>query len=614
MSQTPLGWRIPAVLNAACLLAAAVVLATPGLSAPAVAEPNDEIHSNFGDNASTSMWVHWRGPDSTIDYGITSTYGSTASAVHSPITPVDVAGPFWRVQLTGLTPGRVYHYRIGAAGLDHIFKTAPTRDFVWTDIGDTGTTFHDPSAAAECDKPWMAEVWAQVTASNPDFVTHGGDISYANDCGIGNVHRFFEDIAPIATRRALQFAWGNHEYGVADTSAPPGTPRDSLANYKGRNYVANPQLLPNDTASQTSHPGCPPPAGGTGNGCRGYDWGYFKVGHALFITYPEPEPDAYPDWQAKADLLMAAAQNNPNTSFIVTIGHRPAYSSAVSQVAPKLQAAVNALGDKYSPAARADGKYLLNIGHHVHGGEVIAPQHGVLQVTNGGGGAENFGYSNTDPNSWWKTGHFEHLRVKVTGATMKLDFICGPVSTHSPNRDPCTKDALLYSTTLTSPVPPPPVRTEYVLNRSVENGDMTGWLGVYNAKSEVTAVQPVGGSAHGTWALRVKNTATVAQEAGVQNARPRWVTNTTAATTYTGSAWVRGPPGTVVTLLLRECPQAGACSAYKAKSVTLGSGWRQVVTTLTAAAHGNQVRYSVYANSIAPGGTFLADLFSESAP
>jgi hypothetical protein len=164
------------------------------------------------------------------------------------------------------------------------------------------------------------------------------------------------------------------------------------------------------------------------------------------------------------------------------------------------------------------------------------------------------------------------------------------------------------------PPPPPPPGTEYVSNSSVENGNMTGWLGVYNAKSKVADIQPTGGAYDGTWALRITNTATAAQAAGLQNAKPYWVTNTTAGTTYTGSAYVSGPVGTVINLMLRECTAAGSCSTYAQKSVTLGSAWSQVVTAYIAVNSGNQIRYYLYAKTIATGGSFLADKLSVTSP
>jgi hypothetical protein len=606
------------------LICIALAIASIGLVAQspriavATSEPNDEIHVDYGDNAGTSMWVFWHGPDSVLDYGLTSSYGHTATASAPPIKPVDIAGPFWRVQLTGLTPGTVYHYKIGASGIDHSFETAPTGDFVWDDIGDTATTFYDPAADASCKRPWMAQVWQQIADDNPDVVTDGGDISYANDCGVGNVHQFYNDIAPIATQRPIQFSWGNHEYGDADTTAPPGTPRDQLANYKGRAYIAHPQSENNDTASQTGHPGCPPPTGGSGNGCMGSDWGYFTVGHVLFISYGEPDYKDYPTWEPKADAVMAAAQNDPTISFIVTYGHRPAYSSVSSQTNTELLTALNQLGDKYSPAARADGKYVLNVAHHVHGGEAFAPQHGVYQVTNGGGGTGLISYGSTAAGSLWKTGHLEHLRVTATADSMKLEFICGPVDTNNPNFQPCTAGSVLFSETIGAsgpPPPPPPGPTEYVTNPSVESGSMTGWLGVYNSTSGVTDVQPAGGAYDGTWALKVTNTASSTGAAGVQNAKPFWVTDTSAGTTYTGSAYVSGPAGLVVSLMLRECTSSGSCSGYTTKTVTLpSSGWAKVVTPFTPAASGNQIRYYLFAKSLGAGQSFYADEFSETSP
>ena len=56
-------------------------------------------------------------------------------------------------------------------------------------------------------------------------------------------------------------------------------------------------------------------------------------------------------WQAAADQLMAGAQADPNVDFIVTYGHRPAYSSVESDVDPDLRTAIDNLAMKYSPSA-----------------------------------------------------------------------------------------------------------------------------------------------------------------------------------------------------------------------------------------------------------------------
>ncbi|OMH25169.1 hypothetical protein BKD30_06365 [Tersicoccus phoenicis] len=277
-----------AVLITVGVAVVVLVMATVivGLARPPAVDANDEILTNFGDTP-TSMVLHWRGPDSTVAYGTDSSYGKTATARPPAITPVDTTGPFWQVTLDGLTPGTVYHYRIGN-GADHTFKTAPTGDFRWVDIADAGTTFKDPAAGAKCATPWIGDHWKQIAAEKPDFVTFGGDTSYANKCGVGAVHQFFNDVKPVSTIAAMMFAWGNHEYGgVTSPPAPPGTPRDRLSNYKSRITMPNAQTLANDTPTRLDRPGCPAVAPATTNSCQGNDWGWFDAGGIRFILWPE---------------------------------------------------------------------------------------------------------------------------------------------------------------------------------------------------------------------------------------------------------------------------------------------------------------------------------------
>lgn len=395
------------------------------------------------------MRVYWRGPDTLIEYGLDQTYGMQATASQGTITPVDTTGPFQQVKLTGLQPGTTYHYRIGLNGPDYSFKTPATGDFTWSDIGDTGTSYYDQSTPSNCDKFWMPSMWQQVAADDPDFVFHGGDISYANECGEPAVHAFWNDIAPVSTKAAMQFSWGNHEYGSPSSTAPAGTPRDSMANYKGRYRMSNAQIVPNDTPSKTTHPGCPSGTSNAQNGCYGNDWGYFTVGHVLFIGAPEPWVNAYADWQQKADALMAAAQLDPNIYFVVTQAHRPAYSSISNNGGQAdYRSAVDALGDKYSPSARPDGKYVLNVGHHVHGAEVFAPQHGVVHITNVGGGTKLASIRSLSPGSIWKQDHFGYMRTNVSDNTMKIEIVCGQIFPLNTGSDPCDAGSVIYATTL----------------------------------------------------------------------------------------------------------------------------------------------------------------------
>lgn len=413
-----------------------------------------EIHYSYGNTPDTVVF-DWDGQEQQLDYGLTTAYGQTATAAAAPVTPVDNPGPYRQVVLTGLQPSTTYHYRIGATGPDHTFQTVPEGDFTWDDIGDT--------AATSCD-PWVAQNQALVAAQDPTFVTHGGDISYANECGVAAVHQAYVDQQVWSETAAFQPVWGNHEYGYPATNdatgkpPPPGTPRDTLENYKGRSFITNGQAVPTDTSSRTQNPGCGWATNSVTNTCQGNDWGWFQTGHVLFISYPEPWPNAYPAWQARADSLMAAAQADPSIDFIITYGHRPAYSSVTTDVDLNLRTAIDNLALKYSPSAgNPAGKYILNVNHHVHWEEVFKPIDGLVNITNGGGGAGQVAPATFDPNSAFHISHPGILSAHYDAAqhSLTVDLLCG--ATYTPNpKATCTYGSILYSQTFTRPDTPPP--------------------------------------------------------------------------------------------------------------------------------------------------------------
>ena len=143
-----------------------------------------------------------------------------AVAGDPPYLPTDEPGPFREVTLSDLSPGTTYHYMIGADGVDHTFATAPTGDYTSVDTGDT--------MSSSCPKPdtsvYMPQMQQLIAAQDPDFVTHGGDIAIANQCGQQAIHRYYTDIQTWSLTSALQVTFGNHEYGPPTTSplAPPG--------------------------------------------------------------------------------------------------------------------------------------------------------------------------------------------------------------------------------------------------------------------------------------------------------------------------------------------------------------------------------------------------------
>jgi hypothetical protein len=139
-----------------------------------------------------------------------------------------------------------------------------------------------------------------------------------------------------------------------------------------------------------------------------------------FISYPEPYSEAtWQAWQRAAGPIMAAAQADPRINFIVTFGHRPAYSSGYHEGDASLAGILDSFGDRYP-------KYVLNLNGHSHDYERFKPIHHVVHITAAGGGAELEPWSGTDPRTAYRALHLEHLRVDVTASRIAIQAVCGP--------------------------------------------------------------------------------------------------------------------------------------------------------------------------------------------
>ncbi|MDX6211624.1 MAG: hypothetical protein QOF82_711, partial [Frankiales bacterium] len=367
----------------------------------------DEVHYTYA--SPTSVAFDWHGGPSTIRYGTTSAYGSTATAVAPNPTPYSSAGPFWEAMITGLTPGATYHYSIGGSA-DSVFTTAPTGPFRFDAEGDIGDSVTYPA---------VGTTQAQISADAPNFVLAIGDLTYGEAHGQAAVDQHFNDVLGWSRTAAYMPAWGNHEW---DTS------NDDLRNYKGRFFVPN----------QQASPGAP------SLGCCGEDWGWFDAGGVRFISYPEPyTTTSWTDWAAKADAIVAAAQADSSIQYVVTFGHRPAYSTGNHTGDPRLAGLINTLGDKYS-------KYVLNINGHSHDYERFVPIHGVTNITAGGGGATlEPPWTSMDPKTAYRAMHLAHLRVDVTASAMTIAAVCGPAT--SKDDMSCTQGSVIDTVTIQAP-------------------------------------------------------------------------------------------------------------------------------------------------------------------
>jgi parallel beta-helix repeat protein len=380
---------------------------TGGRSSTATATVNvgsttvDEVHYTY--TSATSVTFDWRGGPSTIQYGTTKNYDHTVTAVTPSPLPFSSAGPFWEARLTGLNPGTTYHYSIGGAP-DNTFRAAPSGGFRFDAEADIGDSVSYPN---------MGTTQSQIASDDPNFVLAIGDLTYGEAHGQAAVDRHFNDVMGWSQAAAYMPVWGNHEYEA---------PTDDLRNYRGRFDIPN----------QHASPGAP------GLGCCGEDWGWFDAGGVRFISYPEPYSDTtWNDWQTQVDPVMADAQSDSAINFIVTFGHRPAYSTGAHPGSETLASIQAALGDKYT-------KYVLNLNGHSHDYERFVPIHGVTNITTGGGGASlETPWTSTDPRTVFRAMHLEHLRVDVTSTLLTIEAVCGPAT--SSDDISCTQGTVMDS-------------------------------------------------------------------------------------------------------------------------------------------------------------------------
>lgn len=367
----------------------------------------DEVHYSY--IGPTSVTFDWRGGPDSIRYGPTSSYGTVVQAATPAPLPYSSPGPYWEARLVDLQPGTTYHYSIGGSQ-DATFSTAPTGAFRFVALADVGDSVTYPR---------MGVIQSQIAADDPTAVLLAGDLTYAEAHGQQAADQHFDDVLAWSRTAAYMPAWGNHDWE---------TTTDDLRNYKGRF----------DIPHQQASPGAP------SLGCCGEDWGWFDAGGVRFISYPEPYSEAsWTDWASKADTIMAAAQNDPSITYIVTFGHRPAYSTGNHPGSATLADMLDNLGDTYP-------KYVLNINGHSHDYERFQPIHGVTHLTVGGGGATlETPWSGTDPRTAFRAMHLGYVRVDVTSSTMTVQSVCGPAS--SKDDLTCAQGSVIDSVVIPAP-------------------------------------------------------------------------------------------------------------------------------------------------------------------
>ncbi len=158
-------------------------------------------------SASFAWWTDVTG-DSTVEYGLTPSLGSTLTAPQAGSCDVGSAGTCHLVTVTGLTPGTLYYYRLKTNGVvvqnTTYFNTlhAPSdpSDLFFTVIGDWGQGTTGESQVA-----------ALVNAANPPMIATVGDNTYPNGTQSeldNNAMAYYQ----VPLQRAFYFPTiGNHD-------------------------------------------------------------------------------------------------------------------------------------------------------------------------------------------------------------------------------------------------------------------------------------------------------------------------------------------------------------------------------------------------------------------
>lgn len=397
--------------------------------ATTAARAADEIHWTI--ISQTAVTFDWRGSGSenTIQYGTSpGTYtGSVTAQAPSPM-PDSSPGPFWEARITGLTENTLYYYKIGS-GTEHTFRTPPPRgssDFWIAEVADVGSTLG--YAPVGPTQSMVAQDHPSLPGDDrPRFVLVPGDLTYGDQNSIDQVDGHFNDVMVWSEDAAYMVAWGNHEWATAADGLA-----DNLNNYEGRFDFPNSQTSPGASAA-------------VGNG-PGEDWYWFDYGNVRFIAFPEPYSGAWGDWATRADAVMASAQSDPAITFIVTFGHRPAWSSGADHGGDSQLAGYMAtLHSKYP-------KFMLNMNGHSHHYERTDPAqtNGILHIVGPGGGSSLGGLSATQP-SWsaFRINHLQHIRLHIQPGRIDGYVICGPAG--SGNSTDCTQGTIIDQWTVLAP-------------------------------------------------------------------------------------------------------------------------------------------------------------------
>ncbi|MHC4713423.1 MAG: putative Ig domain-containing protein [Planctomycetota bacterium] len=175
-------------LASVILAAVAVSAVFAGVLSAAIVEPGPYI-SCVAPDAATITWITTNSTsDNHVNYGATSSLGSSESAYQS-ITASEDGGTFYvhSARITGLSADSTYYYEVVSDGAVHdddgspwTFKTFPpngTQNFSFAVYGDTRYGGESPTWSTL----WHERVMRGIVNENPPLILHAGDIVKYSD-------------------------------------------------------------------------------------------------------------------------------------------------------------------------------------------------------------------------------------------------------------------------------------------------------------------------------------------------------------------------------------------------------------------------------------------------
>jgi hypothetical protein len=415
-----------ALVGAGCRERAARFMGVDAAVAPPEPRAEEPSQVHFTYTSPTSATFSWRGNNRSMRIWAKSEPPRTIEARVAKPGPFSMAGTWQEAEVTDLRPDTQYAYEVGRPRqpVPTFFRSPP-------EAGKSGFGFAAiTELGASLEFKSVRPTHRLVAIGEPAFVLVLGGLTFADLRAQTSVDRHFEDAMAWSRSAAYLPVWSEHEW------ASPK--RDDLRNYKGR------FALPNAQASV----GAPP------EGCCGEDWWWLDFGNVRFVSYPEPYTDAtWDEWAEKAAGLFAEAEAAPTTELVVTVGHRPAYSSGLEGGDARLRKILDGFGARFP-------KYVLNLSGHAGVYERTKPQAHVVHITVPPGGGD---LVRADTSCGWKDCkapaftafralHRGMLRFSSQPRALKVEAFC---STATPGRDDvrCVEGEILDSYVARAPEP-----------------------------------------------------------------------------------------------------------------------------------------------------------------